>query len=343
MGRSLVAFVVLLFAVLAVSSCGSKARDTLLQEKDFAPVEKSEAKFDRNNIMDVATFTDVEASDAIQTQKFLSRTPYDVPSFLETYQSNGTRAADAILRVARTYRINPLVLLTFLQVEGGLIGERNYPLPPERVEYVFRCGCQARGDCLPALAGIDRQLECLGRQLRTSLDTIAAEGATTSGWGKDRTSTTLDNLKVTPANEATAALYDRIPAIRVDEDKGMWVFWNVWTLYVTAVQYGGPLGNGDGTGKGVGDACTADGECGAGNICSTSYPDGYCTKACEGDCPSSPNGREAFCAAFPEGGFCFVVCNPGAPSCRQGYTCANVKRFGSTDNKDAKPVCIPSQ
>lgn len=333
----------LVVASVLATGCKKTTRDTLLPEKDFAAVEKSQAKFDRNNLIDVATFTDVEAVDAVQVQKFFSRTPYDQPSFLETYQSNGTRAADAVLRVARTYRVNPLVLLTFLETEGALLAERNYPLPPERVEYVFRCGCEAPGNCLPALAGIDRQLECLGRELRSSLDAIAANGSTPAGWGPDGTSTTLDGLKVTPANEATAAIYQHIPAIRVGEDKGAWIFWNVWQLYTTTLEYGGPLGNGAGTGKGIGDACTSDGECGSGNLCSTDYPGGYCTKSCTGDCPSSPDRPEAFCAAFPEGGFCFVVCNPGAPACRDGYACSNVKRFGSADGNDAKYVCVPKK
>ncbi len=332
-----------LLALTCSVSCAEEVRDTLLKEQDFAAVEKSTARFDRNDLIDIATFTDVEAIDAVQVQRFVARTPYGLPSFLETYQSNGTRAADAIVRVARTYRINPLVLLVFLQIEGGLIGERNYPLPPERVEYVFRCGCLAASKCLPELAGIDRQLECMGRQLRGALEAIAASGATAGGWGPDRTSTTLDGLKVTPKNESTAAIYERIPALRVDEDKGVWIFWNVYTLYATSIDYGGPLGSGGGTGRGIGDACESDGVCGEGNICSTDYPGGYCTKSCTGDCPNSADRPEAFCAQFAEGGYCFVVCNPGAPACRQGYSCSNVRRFGSADNRDAKTVCIPSQ
>lgn len=340
---ALLAIAVLVLGV--APACSSDARDTILQEKDFAPVEKSNAKFDRNDLMDVPTLTDSEAVDATRLQRFFARTPYDRASFLETYQSNGTRAADAVLRVGRTYKINPLVLVVLLQVEGGLVGERNYPLPPERVEYVFRCGCFAPGDCLPPLAGLDRQLECLAKELRSSLEAVAANGQTPGGWGTDKTSTTLDSLKVTPANASTAALYQRIPSVRVDEDRGTWVFWNVWTRYTQFVEYGGPLGTGGATSKNLGDACTGDGECGDGNTCSPApaYPGGYCTRSCKGDCPNAPDRPEAFCASFPEGGFCFVVCNPGAPACRDGYRCENVKRFGSTDNTDAKPVCIPSK
>lgn len=339
------ALLVVVLVVAVATACSEKPRDTLLQELDFQPVAKSRAKFDRNNVLDVATLTDVEARDAAQIQRFFARTPYERGSFLETYQSNGTRASDAVLRVARTYRINPIVLMVFLQVEGGLVGERNYPLPPERVEYVFRCGCLAAGNCLPAIAGLDRQLECIARGLRASLDQIASNGATDGGWGTDKTSTTLDGLKVTPANAATAALYERLPAVNLDDDGGIWIFWNVWTLYASNMEYGGPLGNGNATTKRTGDPCASDGECGEGNTCSTgaSYPGGYCTRSCTGDCPNAPDAPESFCAAFGDAGFCFVVCNPGAPSCRQGYACKAVKRYGSTSEADAKPVCIPEK
>jgi hypothetical protein len=335
------AFALLLVAV--ATACTTAPRDTRLQAVDFDPVPKSRAKFDRNNILDVATFTDTEARDATQIQRFFERTPYDRGSFLDTYQSNGTRASDAVLRIARTYRLNPIVLMVFLQIEGGLVGERNYPLPPERVEYAFRCGCLAAGNCLPALAGIDRQLDCLARELRTSLEQIAATGATGGRWGTDKTSTSLDGLKVTPANAATAALYQRLPRVRVDEDDGVWIFWNVWNRYITFMEYGGPVGNGSATIKGVGDPCASDGECGDGYTCSSgaTYPGGYCTKSCTGDCPNAPDRPEGFCASFAQSGFCFVVCNPNASACRQGYVCKAVKRFGSNSDADAKTVCIP--
>ena len=328
----LAAVVQLLLVVLVTvaTACSSSARDTILQDKDFAAVEKSVAKFDRNDLMDVPTLTDSEAFDATRLQRFFARTPYDRGTFLETYQSNGIRAADAVLRAGRTYKINPLVLVVLLQVEGGRVGEQNYPLPPERVEYVFRCGCFSPGNCLPPLAGLDRQLECVAKELRTSLETVASSGQTAGGWGTDKTSTTLDSLKVTPANASTAALYHRIPAVRVDEDQGTWVFWNVWTRYAQFLEYGGPLGNGGANSKNLGDACVGDGECGEGNTCSPApaYPGGYCTRSCQGDCPNAPDRPEAFCASFPEGGFCFAVCNPGAPACPDGYRCENEKRFG---------------
>ena len=317
------------------------------QEQDFKPPKGSEtsgevAKFDRNNVAETAALVDFAALDATLIQKFLHRTPYEGrPSFLETYQSNGVRASDAIARAARQYRINPLAFLVAAQGTQGLIGARTYPFPPERVEYVFRCGCLQGADCLPELAGFDRQIDCLGRQLRVALDQIAQNEETTGGWGKDKTSITLDNVKVTPANAGTAVVYDRSPRVAEGSAGGTWFFWNLFRVYAVGADYSGPIGGADGGGW-IGDKCTTAASCGIeGAICATGeYPEGLCTVKCKGDCPSQSDKPESFCADFKDnGGYCLPVCNLTAPSCRPGYKCSTTKRFGSTSAADAKPVC----
>lgn len=329
-------------ALVGVSgACSEEEAKGLLQEQDLKQEPGVEAVFDKNNLIDPAAFTDTEGIDGALVQKFLHRTPYARPSFLETYQSNGVRAADAVMNAARTYKINPLVFLVYAQATQGLLGEIYYPFPPERVEYVFRCGCLVGGEsCLPELAGFDRQVDCLGRAFRKALDDIAASGATPAGWGPDRPGTTLDGQKVTPANDATAALYDRTPAVFPGEAGGSWLFWNVWNLYAAKIDYVGPLG-GAGSGQWIGDACVAPESCGFDSpICATNYPDGLCTTSCDGSCPSAADRDEAFCAAFAEGGFCLQVCNPGAPNCRAGYKCTSVARFNGASS-ESKHVCFP--
>ncbi len=322
------------------AACSKSAGHGALQDKDFQIPMGVETTFDKNTILDTAAFSDVNGIDGPTVQKFLHKTPYDRPSFLETYQSNGLRASDAIARSARTYRLNPLVFLVEAEATEGLLGEVEYPFPPERVEYVFRCGCLDGNNCLPELAGFDRQVDCLGRRLRVALDAITANGATTSGWGKDKTSTTLDNQKVTPTTEATAAIYDYLPRVAEGGQGGSWLFWNVWNEYAAGIDYAGPIGGAMGGGW-IGDSCMATPECGVeGATCATNYPGGLCTVPCKGDCPSQPDKPESFCADFKaNGGFCLAVCNPGAPACRNGFTCARLKRFGATDTTDSKFVC----
>jgi hypothetical protein len=325
-----------------VPACSKSTPSTILQDKDFQKPEGFDGEFDRNNILEDANFTDAEGLDIVLVRKFLHKTPYDRPSFLETYQSNGIQAADAITRAARTYRLNPLVFLVYAETVQGLVGAQDYPFPPNRVEYVFGCGCLAADNCLPALAGFDRQVDCLGRALRKSLDDAAANGTTNGGWGKDVPMSTLDGLKVTPGGNATAAIYDRTPIVAEGQAGGTWLFWNVWQVYAFGIDYAGPIGGANGGGW-VGDACKANEACGfQGATCATNYPDGLCTTSCTGDCPTAANEAETFCVDFKtEGGFCFAVCNPGAPSCRDGYKCVNLPKYKSTNANDAKHVCFP--
>jgi hypothetical protein len=326
---------------LVLAACSEEEPKGVLQDLDLQQEPGSDIVFDKNNIVDPASFIDVDGIDAALVQKFLKRTPYARSSFLETYQSNGVRASDAIMNAARTYRINPLVFLVYAQTAEGLLGEINYPFPPERVEYVFRCGCLDAETCLPQLAGFDRQVDCLGRAFRKALTDIAEKGATAAGWGPDRPGTTLDGQKVTPASDVTAALYNQTPRVAPNEAGGTWLFWNVWNLYAVKMDYVGPLG-GAGAGQWIGGPCVAPESCGFDNpICATNYPGGMCTTACDGSCPSAADRDEAFCADFEaEGGFCLQVCNPGAPECRPGYKCLSVARYNGTAS-DSKHVCYP--
>ncbi|MBX3190302.1 MAG: hypothetical protein KF819_25105 [Labilithrix sp.] len=330
----------LLLCLLLAPACGKETERGVLQEMDFQTPEGLEVGFDRNEILDTASFADPDGIDAAQVQKFLHRTPYQRASFLETYQSNGVRAADAIAKAARTYRINPLILLVYAQAAQGLIGEPNYPFPPERVEYVFRCGCLQGNNCQPELAGFDRQVDCLARILRVSLERIATDAQTAAGWGPDQTSITLDNLKVTPVTEATAAIYDRTPRVAEGEAGGTWLIWNLWNVYAGGIDYAGPISGAIGGGW-IGDPCQSSAGCGIeSGSCAVDYPGGLCTVACQGDCPAQPDRPESFCADFKtSGGFCLQVCNPGASACREGYKCIRLKRFGAIDASDSKHVC----
>lgn len=324
-------------------ACADEPRGTVYQDLDLKIPEDEERVFDRNDIVDTASFTDSIGLDAAQIQRFLGKTPYDRPSFLETYQSNGVRASDAIARAARTYRLNPLVFLVLAQTSQGLVGERTYPFPTERVEYVFNCGCSRPGVCQVELAGFDRQVDCLGRRLRTYLDEIASNGQTASGWGPDQTSTTLDGVKVTPANEATAAIYAEMPRVNEGAEGGSWLFWNVWNLYVVGTEYAGPLGGGVGTSV-LGEPCETDKSCSyEGAVCATNYPGGFCTLPCDGDCALGSGLPPAYCVGFASGGFCLPTCNPGAPACRSGYTCQRLRKQGATSDSDSSFVCFPEE
>lgn len=314
-----------------------------LQSEDLTAPE---IDFDPNAILDEPSMSDALAlPTAREIQAFLEKVPYGYgrTSFLATYQSNGVRAADAIARAADKYQINPLVFLVRAQIDQGLVGAQYYPSPPARVEYVFGCGCPGGNlKCDPAQAGFDRQVECLGRTLRTLLDEIALVGATASGWGAGRAVKTSDGVTVTPADGGTAAIYAYAPYVGRTKAGGAWIFWNVWQSYANAVGYGGAIGP---SGKRwIGDACSADPSCAAvpGGVCVQNFPSGMCTAACSPSqpCPNSPEKPATFCANFgAQGGFCLLLCNKSNPaSCRTGYACTTANELGTKGNRDG---CLP--
>jgi hypothetical protein len=223
-----------LAALLEAAGCSSSSPPaTFLQPADLA--KNPGMQFDPNEIVDSASFSDARTMVGIDIQQFLNKTPYDHPSFLATYASNGESAAQAIVRTAELYHINAMVFLVRAEMDQGLVGATRYPSPPERVEFAFGCGCAAYNDCDPRYAGFDVQVDCLGQALRQSLDDIAANGATAGGWGPGMTSTTVDNVQVTPQDDSTAALYQYDPVVAPGAAGGNWLFWNIWNLYI-----GGP-------------------------------------------------------------------------------------------------------
>ena len=326
--------------VLLGAACAKQAdENTTLQKSDLTSLDIN--SFSVDEIVDLDSFTDWQTIDAATLQAFFTRTPYDRESFLNTYQSNGVRAVDAIVRTASRYGINPLVFVVRAEMVQGLVGEEFYPSPPSRVEYVFGCGCTGSGSCDPAMAGFDRQVDCLGRALRTSLDAIAANGQTAGHWGPGIASLTLDGQTVTPVDASTAALYDYTPTVALEKSGGNWLFWNVWQNYTLALGYGGGVPSSSPNGAWIGDACTTDPSCSVpSGICVTNYPSGLCTIGCTSDCPTDSAHGPSFCADFPgQGGFCLAVCNLGAPACRAGYKCEKVAKFGDATVSEA--VCLP--
>ena len=334
-----------LVALIAVvtggaSGCKTDATDSVLRSQDR--VVAAGTTFDPNELVDSQSFADSSSLAEGDLSQFLHATPYGAASFLETYQSDGTSATDAVLTASQTYSINPLVFFAEAEAAQGLIGLTTYPTDASRVEFVFRCGCFASGDCDPAFAGFDKQVNCLGQQLRTSLDAIAANGKTAGGWGPMVTKTSADGVSVDPNDDSTAALYELDPYVGVGSGGG-WLFWNVYNLYATQVGYNhaetAPVSGW------VGDSCfTAEGCEFASAVCARGgYPNGMCTKECASDmdCPNDATHTTTFCAAFNQPtGYCVVSCSSStANSCRDQYRCANVDLFGSTSA--AKEACIP--
>lgn len=211
-------------------ACTTTPVATVLQPEDLVPKEGFEFSADAV-LNENSDFENIFYAEK-QIQRFFEKTPYaGRPSFLATYSSNGIAASSAVLQAAAAYRLSPMVFMVELQVTQGLVGERYYPSDSRRVEYAFGCGCNGRGTCDPAFAGLDKQLVCLGAEYRRALDAAQGGRPTPGGWTLGAPGTTLDGKKVQPANAPTAALYDRRPKVAEKEAGGVWVFWNLWNTY----------------------------------------------------------------------------------------------------------------
>jgi hypothetical protein len=225
-------------ALLALAAgCTKQGDDSVLSSLDLTATGGA---FDPNEIVDPASMQDAGALDGPGVEAFLQQTPYGSSSFLASYASNGVAASDAIAAAAARYALNPLVFLVRAEMDQGLVASSGYPSPSSRVEYAFGCGCVGPGSCDPSYAGFDRQVDCLGAALRDSLDAVAATGKTENGWGPGVTSTTIDGVNVTPADDSTAALYQYTPVVAVGKPGGNWLFWNLWNAYARALGYAPP-------------------------------------------------------------------------------------------------------
>jgi hypothetical protein len=190
------------------------------------------AHFDPNNLIDDDTFQGVNTTmDASDVQAFLEMTPYHTRSWLASATVDGQPVSAAIVATAQTYQLHPLVLLSRMQGESGLVSKTTQP-SSTLISHAMGCACPDHSACSAAAAGLAKQLDCAGRTLRTWFD---ASAAGTGQWRLGHPNRTLDPTTVTPATNATAAIYAYTPWVLVGKG-GSWLDWNVSLKYFTYAQ-----------------------------------------------------------------------------------------------------------
>jgi MYXO-CTERM domain-containing protein len=167
------------------------------------------APFDRNAVLDDVSMKDATAMSEADIQKMLDRNPWGKKSVLATYEQDGKSAAKIIHTAAVKHGINPLVLLTRLQMEQGLINKTT--ATAATIDVAFGCGCPHSPVCSSSYMGFENQTECAAGTLARSMVAATTSTGTVSGWARNRSKTTQDGISVTPKNAATAALYTYTP------------------------------------------------------------------------------------------------------------------------------------
>lgn len=235
---ALLATLISLSLSLSLSACAADGAYTDHDEdSDFdevagfgegkADVAGIPATFDRHLIMADDQFVAADLVTADELQAFFEASPYANRSWLADYASaDGRRAADLIADVAAAEGINPMLLVSRMQVEQSLVSKTARP-STSRLDKALGCGCPDGSGCSAQFRGFEAQLTCGARVLRKWYDaSVDGTGIFNLGVAKR----TLDPLSVTPKSHATASFYAYTPWV-LQGSGGTWLVWNVTRKY----------------------------------------------------------------------------------------------------------------
>ena len=341
--------------VVGIVGCASEPDGgAYLDHEESADLEPFDLKadgiaptFDRNRIVDQTFFEDTASVDAATVQAFLELTPYGTRSFLADEIVGDRMFAEALVEVATDFEINPVMLLSRIQVEQSLVSRTSRP-STHKVNFALGCGCPDGKACNPAFEGIDKQLACAANVLRSKANESAAG---TGQWRLGKGKKTLDGLTVTPANHATAALYAYTPWV-LQGQGGNWLVWNVTKKFVHHIEteleppgdfIGSPCDDGDADACGFADGGD-EGFCHA-FAASEGFAAGFCSLDCAGFCPDRGT-TTTFCVELSAGaGSCVAKASAANGECDDipGTRPVELPRFVGDSGAASKTalVCVP--
>lgn len=183
--------------------------------------------FDPNFIISDDDMTDVFALDYNQIQAFLDR---GALGDLKTpdWQGRNRYAADIIWRAAQNNGISPKVILVLLQKEQSLIEDED---PTQKqldwaTGYAVCDSCSMSDPSLERWKGFGKQVNSATLQFSEGyLADIEKYGVTSGNFGPGKT-ITIDGIRVTPQNAATAALYAYTP--HLEGNRNFAYLWQTW-------------------------------------------------------------------------------------------------------------------
>ena len=268
------------------------------------------SRFDPNWLMSDSFFLDSYALDQRGLQALFEKSPYGQRSWLADAYIDGVPASQRLIEVAREVGINPLLLLTRMQVEQSLISRSTSP-SQNKIDFAFGCGCPDYRGCQEVYRGLSKQVKCAGKTLLNLYNkSVERVGA----WKAGKSRQTLDPQWIQPANHATAALYAYTPWV-LKQRGGNWLVWNVNRKMVRFLEDRGLLNPNDNqqclsrSGRAfVGDPCSCNQDCAFWNSGKQGFchEAGFCSLPCEGICPDLYGKASTFCIANEDerGGMC---------------------------------------
>jgi hypothetical protein len=191
---------------------------------DFAGIP---TVFDRHLVMSDEQFVAVDTVTVDELQAFFETSPYRNRSWLADHRvADGRSAAQVIVDVATAEGLNPMLLVTRMQVEQSLVSRPTRP-SQYKLDRALGCGCPDGSGCSASYRGFEPQLACGARILRRWYD-ASIEGA--GIWNRGVPRRTLDPITVTPRTHATASFYAYTPWV-LQGSGGTWLVWNVTRKY----------------------------------------------------------------------------------------------------------------
>jgi len=151
--------------------------------------------------------------------------------------------AERRLRCKKITTVNPKFLLVLLQKEQSLIEE---VLPKQsQLDWATGYGCPDGGSCNPRWQGFGKQINSAALQFKDYMENprlYAYKSGEAYTFTNPYSTTKKENTAVTPANQATAALYNYTPHVY----NGNYNFYKIWQRYFTRDFLDGSLLQADG-------------------------------------------------------------------------------------------------
>lgn len=192
----------------------------------------AEAVFNPNYIISDHDVTNWQTMTQVEIQRFLESKNSFLASYLTTDNIGVTmKASEAIYKVAVTNLINPRFILVLLQKEQSLV-ENSTPPTPRQLDWATGYGCPDGAACNPRWQGFWKQINSASLQFRDYLDNpnlYTYKQNQTYKFTNPYSSTKKEITEVTPANNATAALYNYTPHVY----NGNYNFWRIWNRWFT--------------------------------------------------------------------------------------------------------------
>ena len=206
----------------------------------FAPVVCfAEGNFNPNYIISDFEILDYTSMDLKSIENFLAAKN----GYLATYscadpEGNIMTAAEVIYDRAVTNKVNPKFLLVLLQKEQSLI-EDTSPRQSQ-LDWAAGYGCPDGDSCNPRWQGFWKQINSASLQFRDYMDNpylYTYKQGEAYIFTNPYSTIEREVVVVTPANKATAALYNYTPHVY----NGNYNFYNIWQRYFTRTYTDGAL------------------------------------------------------------------------------------------------------